>query len=177
MVKKLSIFFGFVLFFLLALMYFTPKENIYFALESELEKYDIIISNEKINDSGFTLKLSDAEIFFKSIKSADIKEIDIKIFGIYNSLSMSDIKLSSAASSFLPLNIEKVTITHSIFNPLNINIYELGDDGEVEGSFNLVDMALHIIFHPSELMLKEYKNSMREFKKSEDGEYVYDKTF
>ncbi len=177
MVKKLAVVFGFALFFLLALMYFTPKENIYFALESELKKYDVIISNEKINDSGFTLELNDAEVFFKSIKSADIKSVNIKIFGIYNSLSMSDIRLSEAASSFLPLNIEEVTITHSIFNPLNVNIYELGDDGELEGSFNIMEMALHIIFHPSELMLKEYKNSMRKFKKSEDGEYVYDQTF
>ena len=177
MVRKLAIFFSFFLFFLLALMYFTPKENIYFALENELKKYDVIISNEKINDSGFTLELNDAEIFFKSIKSADIKSVNIKIFGVYNSLSMSNIKLSSAASSFLPLNIEKVTITHSIFNPFNISIYELGENGELEGSFNIMEMALHIIFHPSELMLKEYKNSMREFKKSEDGSYSYDKTF
>ena len=177
MVKKLAVFFGFVLFFLLALMYFTPKENIYFVLENELKKYNVIISNENITDNGFTLSLSDAEVFFKSIKSADIKEIDIKMFGVYNSLSMYDIKLSETASSFLPLNIQKVTITHSIFNPLNINIYELGDDGELEGNFNLVEMALHIIFEPSELMLKKYKNSMREFKKSEDGSYSYDKTF
>jgi len=177
MVRKLAIFIGFVLFFLLALMYFTPKENIYFALEHELKKYDVVISNEKIDDSGFTLNLSAAEIFFKSIKSADIKEINIKIFGLYNSISIQDIQLSQTASSFLPLNIQKVTITHSIFNPLNINIYELGDDGEIEGSFNLVEMALHIIFEPSELMLKKYKNSMREFKKSEDGSYSYDKTF
>ena len=177
MVRKLAIFFSFVLFFLIALMYFTPKENIYFAVENELKKYDVIVSNEKINDSGFSLILEDAEIFFKSIKSADVKEINIKIFGIYNSLSMSNITLSKAAGSFLPLNIEKVSITHSILNPLNINIYELGDNGEIEGSFNIMEMALHIIFHPSELMLKEYKNSMREFKKSEDGEYVYDKNF
>jgi hypothetical protein len=177
MVRKLAIFFAFVLFFISSLMYFTPKENIYFALENELKKYDVIISNEKIKDSGFTLELNDAEVFFKSIKSADIKSVNIKIFGIYNSLSLEDIKLSQSASSFLPLNIEKVTITHSIFNPLNINIYELGDDGELEGSFNLLEMALHIIFEPSELMLKKYKNSMREFKKSEDGSYSYDKTF
>jgi len=177
MVKKLAVFFGFVLFFLLSLMYFTPKENIYFALENELKKYDVIISNESVSDNGFTLSLSDAELFFKSIKSADIKEIDIKIFGLYNAVNIYDVKLSKSASSFLPLNIQKVTITHSIFNPLNVKIYELGDDGELEGSFNLLEMALHIIFEPSELMLEKYKNSMREFKKSEDGSYSYDKTF
>ena len=177
MVKKLSIFFGYVLFFLLALMYFAPKENIYFALENELKKHDVIISNEKINDSGFTLELNDAEIFFKSIKSAEIKAIDIKIFGVYNSLTLEGIKLSEAASSFLPLNVERVSITHSIFNPLNISIYELGENGEIEGSFNVMEMALRILFNPSELMLQEYKNSMNKFKKSEDGSYGYDKTF
>ena len=177
MVKKLALFFAYVLFFILALMYFTPKSNLYFALENELKKHDVIISNESVIDNGFSLELQNAQLFFKSIKSADIEVVNIKIFGIYNSLSMSGIRLSQTLSSFTPLKIDEVIISHSIFNPINIKLYELGENGEAKGSFNLLDMALHIVFEPSKMMLKEHKNSLREFKKSEDGGYVYDKTF
>ncbi len=177
MVRKIAVFFAFVAFFLLALMYFTPKANIYFAIEHELKKRDVIISNESVIDNGFSLELQNAELFFKSVKSADIQTLNVKIFGIYNSLSMSGIELSPTASSFLPLSIESAVISHSLFNPLNVSIYQVGEAGEVKGSFNLLDMALHIIFEPSELMLKEYKNSMREFNKSKEGEYTYDKSF
>jgi hypothetical protein len=158
-------------------MYFSPKENIYFALEKKLKKYDIIISNEKFKDTVLKIKLSDAELYYKSISTANIKEIDMKIFVLYNSVILSDIKLSQMISSFLPVKIEKIRLTYSIFNPLSINIYEIGDNGEANGSFSLIDMALHISFEPSKLMLKKYKNSIKEFEKLEDGEYIYDRSF
>ena len=116
-------------------MYFSPKANIYFALEHELKKRDVIISNESVIDNGFSLELQNAELFFKSVKSADVETLNVKIFGIYNSLSMSGIKLSPTASSFVPLNVESVVISYTIFNPLNVSIYQVGEAGEAEGSF------------------------------------------
>ena len=177
MVKKLFIFLAFILFFLMTSIYHAPKENIYFALEQELKKNNIIISNEKIEDTGFSLKLQDAELFYDSINSASIKEIDINLLLFKTSVTISDIQLSQMASSFLPLKIRKLILTHSIFNPLSINIYESGGNGKIRGNFSLIDKKLHIVFSPSKLMLNKFKKSIRIFKKSKNGNYTYDKSF
>lgn len=177
MVKRISIFFAYSMFFILALMYFTPKKSLYFLLERELKSYDVIISNEEVKDSGFTLELQNADLFVKSIKSANAKEVSLKIFAIYNALTLNDITLSNAAASFVPLHIDELDISHSIFNPLNITVYGIGEFGEAEATFSILDRTLHVDIEPSDKMKKEYKNSMRQLKKSEDGGYSYDKTF
>jgi len=177
MVKKVSLFFAYFAFFLLALMYFTPKENLYYLLEKELRTYDLIISNEGVKDSGFTLNLENADLFIKSIKSANAKAVNVNFFALYNSVKISDITLSNVAASFIPLQIDELRFTYSIFNPLNINVYGIGEFGEAEAAFNVLERSLHIDVKPSDKMKKEYKNSMRQLQKSQEGGYSYDKTF
>ena len=174
MVKRGLLYFAF---FALALMYFTPKQSVYYLLEKELKTYDVIISNEEVKDSGFTLKLENADLFVKSIKSANAKEVNVKIFALYNSVTLSDITLSSVAASFVPLYIDELSVYYSILNPLNIRANGAGEFGEADATFNLLDRTLHIDVQPSDKMKKEYRNSMRQLKKSEDGGYSYDKTF
>lgn len=177
MVKKVSLFFGYSAFFLLAFMYFTPKQNLYYFLEKELKIYNVIISNEKVQDKGFTLTLENADLFVKSIKSANAKEVNVKIFALYNSLTLSDVTLSSVAASFVPLHINELRFTYSVLNPFNITAYGIGEFGEAEAALSILNRSLHIDVEPSDKMKKEYANSMRQLKKSEDGGYFYDKTF
>ena len=177
MVKKIVIFFAYTLFFLSALMYFTPKSSIYFFLEKKLEQVDVVVSSEDIQDSGFTLHIKNADISFKSISSVDIKETNINIFAIYNSINFKDITLSSTARSFAPLKIENIKIVHSIFNPLNVKIHSVGEFGELDAEFNIVDNSIHLELKPSKVMSKNYKNTLKKLSKTENGEFVYDKTF
>ena len=177
MVKKTFIFFAYVMFFISALIYFTPKISIYNYIEKELLNYDVIISNETVLDSGFSLNLTDADIFVKSIHSATVQEVDIKIFALYNNITLHNITLSNVAASFVPLNIENVTIRHSVIDPLRINAYSVGEFGEVEASLNILDRNVSVRLTPSALMLKDYRNSMKQLSKNEDGSYSYVKTF
>ncbi|NOR57772.1 MAG: hypothetical protein GQ474_04540 [Sulfurimonas sp.] len=177
MVKKISIFFAYTIFFLLALMYFTPKESIYFSFEEKLKQVDVVISSEQVKDSGFILNITDADIYFKSISTAKINKTSITIFAFYNSVSLKGITLSSTAKSFAPLNVESAKVVYSIFNPLNASIEAVGEFGELEGEFNIVESSLHLELKPSQKMLKNYQSSLRKLSKTENGEYVYDKTF
>lgn len=65
------------LFFILTLIYFFPKENLYFLVEEKLQKEKIIISNETIefNFIGFFLK--DFDLYYDGIKVAKIENLDI----------------------------------------------------------------------------------------------------
>lgn len=176
MVKKLTKFFGYSLFFLLALMYFTPKVSIYYFLETLLAPHAVVISSEEAVDRGFTLQINHANISFKAIESANIAEIDIKIFALYNVIHCKDITLSGAAQSFIPLHVEAATLKYSVFNPLNVVAKINGEFGEANVTFNILERALHLKVVPSDLMLKDYKNTLQNMSKNENGEYIYDKT-
>lgn len=177
MVNKFLFFLIYSIVFILATIYFSPKESLYFTLEKTFKSNGIIISDETIKDNGFSLNMNNAKLYLKTIESADIKSMKLSSFVLYNSLNISDIKLSSLYKSYMPLHINNINLTYTIFNPLNINIQANGEFGESESSFNLSDLVLHVKLIPSQLMLRKYKQSLKDYTKNENGEFTYDKTF
>jgi len=177
MVNKLLMFFTYVIFFILALMYFTPKTSLYYMLEKELKKYDVVISGEKVHDNGFSLSLEGSNLYVKEIESAHLKELDVKLFALYNAVNVQDITLSDVAGSFIPVKIKNADVTYSVFNPLNVQIQAKGDFGVASGELSILDRKLHLTVTPSELMKKNHLSTMRQLKKQKDGSYSYDKTF
>ena len=176
MVKVLKLF-AYIFFFVLALIYFIPKESVYYYVEKELLQEKVILSNEEIVDSGFSLELKSAKISYDSIQSANVESVNIKIFLLYNSLSLRNIELSSVVSSFIPPQVESVDVRYTIFNPLNITAKARGKFGEANAEVNILDRNISIVLRPSELMLKKHKSTLRNLVKNEDGEYEYDKIF
>ncbi|MCK4441669.1 MAG: hypothetical protein KAU90_06660, partial [Sulfurovaceae bacterium] len=88
MVKK--IIGGFFL-LLIFLVIFAPKQHIYYLLEKELAKNDIVISHEKFSDNLLGLSITDADIYVKGIKMAHIKSFNLDIFFLYNKLTIDSI--------------------------------------------------------------------------------------
>jgi hypothetical protein len=176
MVRVLK-FFGYMLFFILALMYFTPKVALYYLAENELKPHGVVITDEDAQDNGFTLSIKDAVVTFKSIESAQVKNIDLAIFGLYNKVTAEGISLASTAESFLPRDIEFVDIQHSILNPLIISASSKGGFGEAELSVDILERKVLLKVQPSKLMQTKYRTTLRELKKSKDGGYEYAKTF
>ena len=176
MVKTLK-FFGYMVFFVLALMYFTPKVALYYFAENQLKHYGIIITDESVKDKGFTLSLEDAVVTIKAIESAKIKDINIALFALYNNLSIKDITLASTAASFVPTDVDVVDISYSIFNPLNIIATSKGGFGEAQAKVDLLERKLMVKLKPSKIMVKKYRSTLRNLKKSKEGGYEYAKTF
>jgi len=177
MVNKLLMFLAYVAFFVLALMYFTPKTSLYYMLEKELKQYDVIISDEKVTDNGFSLSIDDATVYVKNIDTAILKELDIKLFAFYNAISLKDITLSDVTASFIPVKIKSVDLMYSIIDPLNLKIDAEGAFGTASGSLSISERKLHLDVVPSKIMHSKYKNTMRQLKKQKDGGYSYDKAF
>lgn len=174
---RLAKLFGYALFFVLALMYFTPKVALYYFAESKLKQYDVIISDENAVDNGLTLSIEDASLSVKDINSVDIKEINIAIFTLYNRVSLNDLKLASTASDFIPTNIKFVDITYSIFNPLHVSADAKGEFGVADVDVDLLDRRVLLRIEPSNLMKRKFRSSLRNLKRSKDGGYEYAKTF
>lgn len=170
-------FFAYIIFFFMILIYFMPKENIYFYAEKELQKLNIVISDENVTDDGLSLKIQNADIYVKDIKSAKIDEVDVSVFGVYNHVEAKNINLTSAAASFVPVKIGLVSIDYSIINPLKVNIYSKGDFGEAKGYVDLLDKNATILLNPSKIMKTKYRSTVRNFRKTANGEYEYVQTF
>ena len=174
---KISKPLAYFLFFILALVYFMPKESIYYYLEKELAQEKVILSGEEIVDSGFSLQLNSVKVSYDSIESANVENINLKMFLLYNSLSVSNVKLLDVASSFVPLKIDTINIKYTVFNPLKIVGESDGEFGQANAEVNILDRNISIVLKPSELMLKKYRATLRNLKKNEAGEYKYEKTF
>ena len=177
MVKKIMKFFAYLLFFLFALAFFTPKESLYYLLEANLKKFEVVISNEKVMPHLLSLELTNLEVSAKGIDSAVVKEVDIILLLLYNKIELQDIQLSSVVEAYLPSKIKDVVVSYSIFNPLVITFDAEGGFGEAKGEVSIVERALNVKLKPSKIMLKRYKRTVRMLKKSENGEYVYAKVF
>ena len=177
MVKKLLRFFAYFFFFVLALIYFAPKESIYYYLEQELKPLSVIISGETLEDKGLGLNIQNANIYVKSIESAKVAHSDITLLLFYNSIQANDIALSQSVKSFLPLMIESVSLTHNILTPQIIMMKSKGEFGEAKGVINILERRVLIEVEPSELMTREYQNALSMLRKNEEGVLVYDQAF
>ena len=177
MVKKLMKFFAYFFFFIGALAVFIPKSSVYYFLEQNIKQFEVVISNETLNSSIVSLNIENLEVSAKGIDSALIEEADITLLLFYNKLHFTNIKLSSIVEAYLPSKINNLEITYTLFNPLVVSVNAAGGFGDASGTLNIMERAVNITLKPSKKMLKRYKKSMRMLKKSENGEYVYAKTF
>ena len=176
MVRILKLF-AYILFFILALVYFIPKVSLYYEVEQVLEKQKIIVSKEEVVEHMFSLELRHAKLSYKAIQSATIEHTDIKLLGFYNTLSVSNVRLSSVVSTFIPIHINTIDMQQTLFNPLNITFEASGEFGTAHGQFNIVDKNLSIVLQPSKLMLRKYRNTLTTFRKTKNKEYKYDQAF
>jgi len=180
MVKKIVNFFLYLLFFMIVLLYFTPKISLYYLAEQKIKPISgVIISKESLKDNGFSLEIDNAHISLKGIDSAVIEKINIKILGFFNTLNINNITLSSVADSFIPLHIESIYMHYSLLNPLNIIGKIEGDFGEASVIISLnkdrLQPHLLVTLTASSKMKKGYRRTLRNFKKNKEGEFIYEK--
>ncbi|WP_428738046.1 hypothetical protein [Sulfurimonas sp.] len=175
MVKKLGLSLGYFLVFVLALIMFTPKQSVYYFAEKKLQPFDVIISHESLEDNLFSLGIEHAQVYGQNIEAANVEKANVIILGLYNSVSIENVKLASFLESFVPQDVEHISINYSIINPLAVTISANGDFGVVDGELSLLDQNLSLVLQPSKLMHSKYQTTLREFKKQSNGEYTYAK--
>ena len=176
MVKKLLKFVAFFFFFIFALILFAPKESFYYLLEQNLKKFDVIISNEKLENKMLSLNIRNLDISVKGIKSLKIKKANIEILGLYNAVELQNMQLSSLVENYLPAKINKVDIYYTILHPLQLKVNGYGKFGDARVVVNILEKKATLILKPSKVMFSKYRNSLRALKKSKNGEYTYEKS-
>ena len=175
--KKIALFILYTILFFSALLFFTPKESIYYFAEEQLKPLGVVIGYEEAVDQGFSLEILHAKLYIQKIKSANIGSIKISPFGLYNTVSASNVVLDKTFEQFFPPLLQRLDIEQNIFAPLQLNAEAIGDFGEAEAVVNVLDRNVSVILRPSKLMLSRYKNTLRQLKKSKEGDYRYEYKF
>jgi len=175
--KKIALFLFYSVLFFTALLFFTPKESLYYFAEEHLKPLDVVVGYEEAVDHGFTLEILHAKLYIKKIKSANIASANIALFGLYNHVSVENIVLDKTFEQFFPPLIENIQVEQSVFAPLQLNAEAIGDFGEATATVDLLERTAKVIVKPSKMMRSRYKNTLRQLKKSKEGDYSYEYKF
>lgn len=156
---------------------FVPKYNLYYQVEHLIQPHGIILSGEELKDNRLWLTVNDATLYYEQIDTAHIKTMDAMLFVLYNRITATDIRLSSTLKGFVPLDISRMTLYHSVLNPLKVFLEGSGDFGEVKGEFLLTDRTFKLTLSPSALMTKRFQSTLSTLKKDGTGGYYYESRF
>lgn len=164
MVKKILIAL-LAVFFSIAI--FAPKRELYYLLEDRLMQYDIIISNEKIHDGFFTLWLEHPQIYFKGIKIAQIKRVDLMTLFLYSRVLADGLTVDESMQKWLPKEIGTLLASYQAFDFRHIALEAQGEFGKAQGYVALHERKIHIDFTEE----RSIENLKLFLKKGEQGWY------
>jgi len=145
-------------------------------MEHQIKPYGIVLSDETLQEHLLTLEVKHIHLNIQGVEGAKIERTKMMLLVVYNTIEAQNIELASMASSFLPLHIESAKVSYSIINPFIVTGDAKGAFGVAHAEFSLQKQTLHVVVRPSKLMLQKYKTTLRELKKTQEGEYIYDVT-
>jgi len=171
MVKKIFIAIALVWFVLIAFM---PKQELYYKLEQTLEKNDIRLNEETIDEGLFSLTLHKVDVYIKGIKLATIDEVDFFTLLFYTRVEIENLLLDESLKSKVPTQVNSLIASHSILAPLKIKLETEGSFGGAEGSIDLKEKNLHLDLNNTSMKGIEMLQST--LQKNEKGWY-YETSF
>lgn len=153
-------------------LFFMPKQELYYKLEEELAKNDIKINEKSIEEGLFSLTLHDASVYVKGIKLATVQKIDFCTLLFYTKMEVTELLLDESLKNVALTKIDKVSVSHGIWNPLYLSIDAEGTFGQVDGNAAIVERTLRLDFNET----KNIKMLKANLKEDEKGWY-YETSF
>lgn len=166
--------------FIVSLVVFLPKINLYYFAVNQLETYKIEASHDVIEDKFYGLNILDLNIFYDGIDVVKIKETQFDIFLLFNEINLKNVKLDKSLSNYSPSNIDFINLKFSILDPLNILIEAKIENGSVIGKIDLIEKVLKLDIYVSKSFKKDYKDLTRflkydkEASNKEEDRYSYE---
>jgi len=164
MVKKILLV---VLVVIFSLMIFAPKRELYYLLEEQLMKYDVVINNEDIEEGVFLLHINHPDIYVKGIELAKIDKIDIFSLLVYSSVAATGIATDSSLKKLIPAKVTTVKVIYQLLDPLKIAISVEGDFGKADGYLYIQESKIRLNISES----KDIARLKRLLKKDDKGWY------
>ena len=153
-------FFIFLLGLFIGIIFFMPKDNLYYTAQKFLSKENIYI-NSSIK-SGINLDLTNGKVYQNGIDFLDFKEIKVLPFLFFNKIEANNININLQS-----LKINKLNITYSIINPLKVYISGTSNFGKIEGNINLIKKYIKVY------ILNLTNNNIKSFLRKDKKGYFY----
>ncbi len=169
MVKKIFIAL-FVVWF--ALLMFMPKQELYYKLEKELAKQDIVINEQSIKEGIFSLTLNQPSVYVKGIKIATLEKVSFFTLLFYTKIQIDSLLLDDSLKALAPQQTDKAISSHSLLSPMDILVNAEGSFGFIDGGANLKERTLRLDF----IETKEIESIKSKLKKDDKGWY-YETSF
>lgn len=149
--------------FLLGLIIFMPKDNIYFKIQEILSKKNIYINSDIKN--SLALELKNGTVFVNKMDLAYFDRCEIYPYIFWNKIECNNINIANQ------YKITNINGSYSIINPFKIKISGNSNFGKIEGEINIFDKNGRIyITKLTNSLIKRY------LKKDKKG-YYYDVKF
>jgi len=155
-----------------AFLLFMPKQELYYTFEAELLKQGVEINEKQIEEGIFSFSIKDVDIYIKGIHIASIEEMHFFTLLFYSSFNIEALNMDDSLKSFVPLEISKTVIMHSILSPFEAFVTTMGSFGLAEGVVDLEKRTLRMDL----IDVKEIKAFRSQLKKDEKGWY-YETSF
>lgn len=172
--KRLRRVLGYLLLVLALAIYFSPKRQLWYAAETALKPYGVVLSGEFVSDSGFSLELEKGMLYYDDLEIAKLGDVSITSFLLFSAVSVAPFSFSDEMQQFLPGTVEEIKVYHSIIDPLHVNIRAEGEFGKLEGAVSLTDHDVNLSLMPSAALLTQKPLWLNELKKQTSGAYTYE---
>jgi len=169
MVKNILLF-GLVL--LVSLVVFAPKDRLYYLAEKELETYDAIISQERIEDGFFGVEVANAHLSIKGVEVATVEKMHLSWVLFASSLELRNVVLDASSKGVVPVSEFNLSITHNLSSPKSIGVKLSYQEVSKEAMVRLVDEETLRIEVESIEGMEWLKNYMQEDEKG----WYYERT-
>lgn len=141
MVKKIALVFVLVWF---VFILFMPKEQIYFKIEQELAKHDIVLNEESRSEGIFSLSLENVTVYIKGIPLITLKEVEFCTFLFYSSINLETIVIDESLKAFTPTTLDNAQVSHMVLMPLDLHLEVNGPFGQANGNADMKERILRI---------------------------------
>lgn len=156
----------------IAIIILMPKQELYYKLEEELAKHEIILNEEEIDEGLFSLKLKQVTVYFKGIDVATIEEMKMATLLFYSCVKVDTLQVDDSLKTMIPQKTKEARVTHTILSPLKLSVQASGSFGAMEGSVDLSERNMRLDFNES----KNLEMLKPQLRKEEKG-WVYETSF
>ena len=157
MKKTIFIIFGLILGFFI----FMPKTNLIYFIQKELSKQNIYL-NTDISSHLFSITLNKSTLYYNGINTANIDDIEIYPFILYNKITINNIKFNIGN-----YKIKKLKIIYNVFSPKKASVTANSNIGNIRGYIDIINKKIFLRFN------KVQKASIKKLLKKDKKGYFY----
>ena len=159
--QGISLFFIFII----SLVAFLPKENLYYALTEKLANKSLSISNETIQGGFFSLLLENGDVSFKNLDAFHFDTLTC-------STTLLNTKFELLNTKFDGLSFEFIELHWVFYKPQTLTITIDGTHLQGSGVYDLKEKKLTISFIPSQKFKEKYSMLLLQGEQKSNGEYT-----